>query len=91
MTSPVAPCGFAPASAPLRAAAQSFEAVFTQMLLQSLRSTVKRSDLFHGGRGEEMFAGLLDQTLARAAASRGAGLGITEMIMKQVAKSAYSG
>jgi flagellar protein FlgJ len=91
MTGSVPSCGCEPAPAPLRAAAQSFEAVFTQMLMQSMRATVKKSDLFHGGRGEEMFMQLLDQSLAQAAASRGAGLGIAGMIVKQVAKSAYAG
>jgi len=81
----------APASAKLREAAQSFEAIFTQMLLQSMRSTVKKTDLFHGGRGEEMFGGLMDQAIAQKAALRGRGFGIAEMILQQVARSTYSG
>ena len=75
----------------LRGAALGFEAVFTQMLLRSMRATIAKGDLFHGGKGEELFSGLLDQTLAQASALRGRGVGIAEMIMKHCARSAYAG
>jgi Rod binding domain-containing protein len=97
MTGSVPSCGAAPVPAPLRAVAQSFEAVFTRMLMQSMRSTVKKVDLFHGGRAEEMFTGLLDQALTQVASLRGRGLGIAGMIEEQYAanarnaKNAYGG
>ena len=91
MIPPVAPRASEAAPEKLRETAQCFEAVFTQMLLRSMRATVAKSDLFHGGKGEEMFSGLLDQTLAQASALRGRGLGIAEMIVKQYARAAYGG
>ena len=78
-------------SAPLRETAQAFEAVFAQMLMKSMRSTVGKSGLFHGGRGEDLYSELLDQAFAQAAARRGGGFGIAELIQRQIARSAYAG
>ena len=91
MIAPVESCESAPVPAKLREAAQSFEAVFAGMLLQSLRATMNKSELFHGGRGEEMFTGLLDQALAQTSSLRSRGLGIAEMIVRQYARNAYAG
>jgi Rod binding domain-containing protein len=70
----------------LRQAAQGFESLFTHMLLQSMRKTVHKSRLFHGGHGEETFQDLLDTRMAEASSKHGKGLGISEMIVKRYAK-----
>jgi Rod binding domain-containing protein len=38
---------------------------FYSQMLQSLRKSVGKSSRFHGGRGEEVFTGQLDQVLAQ--------------------------
>lgn len=49
----------------LKQACKSFEAIFTYEVLKSMRRTVEKCDLFHGGQGEEIYEGLLDQELAK--------------------------
>ncbi|HTN75745.1 MAG TPA: rod-binding protein [Pirellulaceae bacterium] len=53
------------ASPELREAFSSFvgETFYSQML-SSMRSTVQKPAYFHGGRGEEIFQGQLDQIMA---------------------------
>ena len=48
-----------------REAFQAFVAgTFYKQMLSSLRSTVHKSEMFHGGRAEEVFQGQLDQQVA---------------------------
>ncbi len=72
-------------TAQLREVAQGFESVFMEMLFKSMRSTVSESKLFHGGRGEEIFRDMLDQTLSKGASRKG--LGIADMIVGRYAAS----
>jgi flagellar protein FlgJ len=67
----------------LREVARGFEAVFAEMLMKSMRATVKESRLFHGGRGEEMFRDMLDRSLSQGVS--GKGLGIADMIVGRYA------
>lgn len=77
----------APAAAPrledLKRAAQAFESVFAQMLMKSMRATVKESELFHGGRGEDVFRELLDQRFSEGAS----GLGVAKLIVERYGKN----
>jgi murein DD-endopeptidase MepM/ murein hydrolase activator NlpD len=49
----------------LRKACKEFESVFTNELLKSMRRTIEKCDLFHGGQGEEIYESLLDQELSK--------------------------
>jgi flagellar protein FlgJ len=69
----------------LRKVARQFESLFMKMLISSMRKTVQKQPLFHGGRAEETFADLLDQHHAEAMAKKGRGLGIGDMIVKRYA------
>jgi Rod binding domain-containing protein len=69
----------------LRKIASDFESLFSQMLMSSMRKTVQKSPLFHGGRGEEIFSELLDTNYAKSISNRGKGLGIADMIVKKYA------
>lgn len=66
----------------LRAAAQQFEALFTQQLLKSMRAASIGQDTMLGAHGE-MYQGLYDQQLSLQLAS-GKGLGIAEMLIRQL-------
>ena len=55
----------------LRKACKDFESVFTHELLKSMRRTIEKCDLFHGGQGEEVYESLLDMELSKSMADTG--------------------
>lgn len=55
----------------LKKACRDFESVLTYQLLRSMRQTVDKCDLFHGGRGEEIYQSMLDMELAKKMADFG--------------------
>lgn len=69
----------------LRQAAGDFESILVTMLLQKMRATIQKSELFHGGKGEEVFQDLLDRTVAEGA-MKGRGLGIGQMLYDQMSQ-----
>lgn len=75
----------------LRKACKEFESVFTYQLLQSMRRTVQKCDLFHGGNEETMYESLLDQELSKSLAGQGsrglAGLLYQQLSGKEAASS----
>jgi Rod binding domain-containing protein len=66
-------CGASDAvrNAKLRRVCKEFESIFTYEILKSMRRTVEKGDLFHGGQGEEIYESLLDQELAKSIAGKG--------------------
>jgi flagellar protein FlgJ len=56
----------------LQKACKDFESVFTHELLKSMRKTVEKCDLFHGGQGEEVYESLLDMELSKSMSDGGA-------------------
>lgn len=70
----------------LRAAAQQFEALFTQMLLKSMRDASFGDDLMSSQQGD-FYRDLFDQQVALSMASgQGRGLGIAEMLVHQLSE-----
>lgn len=67
----------------LRKACEEFEAVFTYQLLRSMRQTVEKGDLFHGGAGEEVYESMLDQELSKSMAGIGKG-GLADQLYQQL-------
>src|SRR5512145_1848023 len=55
----------------LKKACKEFESVLFNELLKSMRRTVEKCDLFHGGQGEEIYESLLDQELSKTMAGSG--------------------
>lgn len=53
----------------LRKAAQDFEAVFVNQLLQVMDKTIKRSEFMHGGQGEKVFREMFYQEISKSIAS----------------------
>ena len=66
----------------LKKACENFESVFTYQLLKSMRSTVDKCELFHGGQGEEIYQEMLDQELA-GSMSGGGRNSIANMLYEQ--------
>lgn len=70
----------------LRAAAEQFEAIFTQTLLRQMREALPKGGLFDSDRGrfyEQMF----DQQLASSLGAHG-GLGLSEILVRQLSQAA---
>lgn len=67
----------------LRAVAQQFEALFTQMMLKSMRDASLGDDLFDGGPETKQYRDMFDQQLALTM-SKGRGIGLSDMLVKQL-------
>jgi flagellar protein FlgJ len=70
----------------LRAAAQQFEAMFTQMMLKGMREASFGDELF-GSETENMYRDLHDAQLALTMA-RGQGMGLSELIVRALSPAA---
>ncbi|MBI2921923.1 MAG: rod-binding protein [Planctomycetes bacterium] len=71
--------GNAVARAELHEQAVAFEGMFLGILMRTMRKGMPQSERFHGGRGEEIFGGMMDQEMSLAMAQKG-GLGIARMV-----------
>ena len=71
----------------LKKATQQFEGYFVNELLKEMRKTVPKDTLVKDdGDGQEIFQGMMDQTLSEAMSSRG-DLGMAKMMYDQLAPS----
>ena len=70
----------------LKATAQQFEALFLQMMLKSMRSTVQKNDLFDSDQ-TRFYQELLDSQLAQVMSAKG-GTGLAAVIERQLSRSA---
>lgn len=72
----------------LKEAAQQFEGIFIKQLLDQMDKTIERGEMFHGGSGEEMFRGMLNDAISTSISTRlgGSGFGIAENIYQQMAQ-----
>jgi murein DD-endopeptidase MepM/ murein hydrolase activator NlpD len=67
----------------IRKACKDFESIFTYELLKSMRRTIEKCDLFHGGQAEEIYESMLDQELAKNIAGNGSS-SISELLYQQL-------
>lgn len=67
----------------LRSSCRDFESVLLNMMLQSMRATVPKSDFFGQNQGREMFESMLDQEITKDMAKAG-GVGLADMLFKQL-------
>ena len=73
----------------IRQVAQQFEAMFTSMMLKSMRATVGKDPIF-GSDQEDMFQGMYDQQLSLKL-SQGKGLGLADMLVQQLQRMGVKG
>jgi len=66
----------------LKEVGKHFEALFIQMMLQSMRKATPDNPLF-GGKAEEMYRDLFDKQISMSMAGKGQ-LGLADMIVKQL-------
>lgn len=69
--------------AELKKALTEFESLFIGYMLKTMKESVAKGDLFHGGSGEEVYNSLFDTELARLMAS-GHGIGLKDMMMREM-------
>jgi len=69
--------------AELKKAVTEFEALFLNQMLKVMRDTVVKSDLFHGGSGEEIYNSLFDTELSGQMA-KGGGIGLGKVLLGQL-------
>ncbi len=67
-------------------AAKDFEAVFVSEMIKPMFDTVDVDDTFGGGKGEEVFRGLLVQEYGKIIANQG-GIGIASAVQAELLKS----
>jgi flagellar protein FlgJ len=71
----------------LKSAAEQFESVFINQLLQIMDKTVDRSEFMHGGQGEAAFRNLFYQEISKNIASNPAtSFGLAKQVYEQLSK-----
>lgn len=71
----------------LRKATDELEAIFINMMMKSMRSTITETEgIFKKSESEKMFQEMLDEEYANSMAASG-GIGISDMIFKQFEQS----
>jgi peptidoglycan hydrolase FlgJ len=73
----------------IRTVAEQFEAMFTRMMLKSMRDAVGPDPMF-GSNQEQMYQGMADDQLSVQLA-KGKGLGLADMLVKQLQKMGVKG
>lgn len=69
----------------LRATAKEFTSVFIGQMMKIMDSTVDRSELTHGGEGEDIFRGMLNDEYSRSAAYNDR-TGLADMVYQSLKK-----
>lgn len=67
-------------------AAQDFEAVMISEMLKPMFETIEVDDTFGGGKGEEVFRGMLVQEMGKSIAKQG-GLGLADTVRAELLKT----
>lgn len=75
--------------AAIRTVAQQFESMFTRMMLKSMRDAVGKDPMFSSDQ-EQMYQGMADDQLA-IQLSKGKGLGLADMLIRQLQKLGVKG
>jgi flagellar protein FlgJ len=73
----------------IRTVAEQFEAMFTRMMLKSMRDAVGQDPIF-GSNQEQMYQGMADDQLSVQLA-KGKGLGLADMLVRQLQKMGVKG
>lgn len=74
----------------LKKAAQEFEAIFVQQMLEQMDKTVDRQDSFlSGGNTEDYWRSMLNEQISKSMSERagGSGFGLAESIYRQMAEN----
>ena len=67
----------------LRKCCADFESLLIYEMVKTMRRSISKSDLLHGGQGEELFEQLFDQEVCRSLCER-QGFGLADMLYSQL-------
>lgn len=67
----------------LKRAVADFESLFINQMFKSMRETIGKSELFHGGKAEDIYTSMLDTELSKNMAQAG-GIGLADMLLRQL-------
>ena len=70
----------------LKEACQGFEAIFLNIMLKSMRSTLPGNGLFPESRGMEIYRSMYDENLADKLAAAGSGTGIGSFLYQELSR-----
>ncbi len=73
--------------AKLKKACADFESIFIGYMLKSMRSTIPQSGL-NKDPGNDIYTSMFDRQVAQCLSSKNEGIGIREMLLKQLAGQA---
>ncbi|MBU8910844.1 MAG: rod-binding protein [Desulfobacterales bacterium] len=73
----------------LKKACADFESIFISHMLKTMRSTVPQGK--NNFPGKDIYSTLVDQKVAEDLAKRGGGLGLQEMLLRQLNRSGIMG
>jgi Rod binding domain-containing protein len=62
---------------------KDFESIFVDFMLQQMRQTVPQSEMFGGGRAEQLYTSMLDSELAKSISNQ-RGLGLASELHRQL-------
>ena len=74
----------------LKEASEQFESLMLHFMIREMRATVPESSLFPRSMAEDIFKGMLDETIAGEMAQNG-GIGISRMIFEQLRSEKQGG
>lgn len=74
----------------LKATAQQFESLFVNMLLKSMRDATPADGMFDNEQ-TRMYTEMMDRQLSQKMATTGKGLGLADMLVKQLSRFATPG
>lgn len=67
----------------IKKALTEFESLFIEQMLKTMRETIQKGDLFHGGPGEDIYTSMFDAELSKVMAKSG-GIGLEKAFEKQL-------
>lgn len=70
----------------LKESAREFEAVFLNTLMKAMRQTIPVNELFNGGGATKFYRQMHDAEIAKSLATGQAGMGIADMIVRQLSR-----
>jgi len=70
----------------LRDAAHELESMMVFQMLKTMRSSIPKSELFHGGHAEDVFRSMLDEEYALTV-SRNGNLGLADQMYNELSRS----
>lgn len=72
----------------LKATCREFESMLHYSMLQAMRKTIDKSDLFYGGNAEDIFTSMLDEEYAKIMSNSNKGT-IAESLYQQLAQKQH--